>query len=283
MTITIIEPECYLCPTRIFILYKQIVARAFKTKSVNRNRCRIRFLRYRRRLTGRNIDRLGCIHHALLQQLSCHDQFHLDFISCMFAGRINISDLSVVIYGFIPLLFNFNRSILLLIVVEGTDFAIIANFIIPVLTIFRVPGLQVDLILIVAMRFQLHIDLFCVRNNLGIAVSHFLDDIVLVDLLIFTFNFTIWLAYEIFIADIEFGEFNCFTGLADYGCMIGVVSVLDLEGVFIHLIHTECEFFFQQIRWQFASILICKCFRDINILFYMCTVMTIMVIEMPFH
>ena len=200
----------------------------------------------------------------------------------MLAGRINISDLSVVIYGFIPLLLNFNRGILLLIVVEGADFTVITYFIVPVLMIFRIPELQVNLILFMAMCFQLHVDLFRVRDNLSIAVSSFLDYIVLVDPLMLTFNFTILLAYEVFIADIKLGEFDVFTGLADYGCMIGIVSVLDLEGVSIHLIHFECKLLVGISRRQFGTILISKLLGNVDLFFTVGMVMAFLEIVVPF-
>ena len=200
----------------------------------------------------------------------------------MLAGSIDIGNLPAIIYGFIPLLLDFNIGILFLVVIEGADVTIITYFIVPVLMIFRIPELQVNLILIVAMCFQLHIDLFRVRNNLGIAVSNFLNYIVLVDFLIITLNFAILFASEIFITDIKLGEFDCFSSLADYSCMIGVVFVLDLEGVPIHLIHTEGKLLVGISRLQFSTILIGERLEDIDLFFTVSMVMPFLEIVVPF-
>ena len=199
----------------------------------------------------------------------------------MFTGCINIGNLAVFVFSPLPLLLYFKISILFLVVVEGADIAILTNFVIPVLMIFRIPELQVDLVLIVAMCFQLHIDLFRVRNNLSIVVSNFLNDIIAIDPLV-AVNLTILLTGEILITDIKLGEFDCFSSLADYGCTIGVVSILDLEGVPIHLIHTESKLLVGNIMRQFGTILISKCLGDVNLFFTVGMVMPFFEIVMPF-
>ena len=76
----------------------------------------------------------------------------------MLAGGVNIGDLITVIYGLLPLLLDFNLSVLFLEVVEGSDVTMLADFMCPVLMIFGILDLQVDLVLIMAMSFQ-----FCMR------------------------------------------------------------------------------------------------------------------------
>ena len=148
--------------------------------------------------------------------------------------------------------------------------------------IFGRPELQVNLILVMAVCFQLDIDLLRVIFDRIVITGNFLDDIVSFYCLI-TDNRTGAVTTKISIMNAERSEFNLISCFAGLGITIGVRSFLNLIVIIlIHLIHFEGEFTFLQIRWQFTSILISKRLRDVYFLFYMGAVMPIMVIEMPF-
>ena len=199
----------------------------------------------------------------------------------MFAGSINIGDLITIVYGLLPLLLDFDFRILLLVVIEGANVAVFADFMSPTLMVFARPDLEIDLVLAVAMGFQFQINLFGISNDCIIAVRYFLDHIVPVDSLI-AVNFTVLFASEIRTADTKAREFNLIPRFAVNGLMIAFVSVNNLEGVFRHLIHTEGKLLVGNIRRQGGAILIRERLGNIDTLFSISLIMTIMEIEMPF-
>ena len=131
------------------------------------------------------------------------------------------------------------------------------------------------------MGFQLQIDLLCVGNNFIVTVRNFLNHIILIDSLI-AVNFTILLAVEILIADIIGWEFNLFSCFGLHSCMISIVSILNLEGIFIHFIHTESEQFVCNIRRQLRAILISERLGNVHALFGKSVIMPFLVIVVPF-
>ena len=199
----------------------------------------------------------------------------------MLAGGVNIGDLITVIYGLLPLLLDFNLSVLFLEVVEGSDVTMLADFMCPVLMIFGRLDLQVDLVLIMAMSFQLQVNLPAVRYDCIIAVRNFLDDIITVDPLVII-NFAVLLASEVCIADTEVGEFNLVSRLAGDSLMVGIVAVLDLEGIAVHFIHFECEHLVFQVGRQLASVLVFEGLGNVDALFYIGLVISGFEIVVPF-
>ena len=147
--------------------------------------------------------------------------------------------------------------------------------------VFRRPDLEIDLILGVTMGFQLQVDLPGIGNDCIVTVRDFLDHIIPVNPLI-AFNFAILLASEIRTADAKVREFNLVPCFALHGFMISIVSVLNLEGVFVHLVHTESKLFVGNVRRQGGTILIGERLGDVDALFNISLVMTFLEIVVPF-
>ena len=199
----------------------------------------------------------------------------------MGAGRISIGDLVAIVYGLLPLLLYFNLSELLLVVVECADVTMFADFMCPALMVFRRPDLKINLVLIVTMGFKLQIDLLRIGNDRIVTVRNFLDHIIPVDPLV-AVNFAVLLASEIRTADAKAREFNLVPRFALYGFMIRIVSILNLEGGTIHLVHTESKLLVGITRRQIGAILILERLGNVDTLFNESLIMTFLEVVVPF-
>ena len=200
----------------------------------------------------------------------------------MRARRVGVGDLVTIVYGLLPLLLNFNFCKLLLVVIEGANVTMFTNFIGPILMIGRSPYSQINLIIVIAMCLKFEINLLPVKIYCIIIFRHFFNYIILIYSLI-TFYFSVAvIIIKVFMTNAKLGEFYCISGFTIYNFMIRVVTVLNLECIFVHLIHAEVKLLVGYIRWQCGSILILERFGDVNALFNVSLVMPFFEIVVPF-
>ena len=129
----------------------------------------------------------------------------------------------------------------------------------------------------------MYINLFGIIYNCCVTVRYFLNNIVPVNIIIPDNLAILVIIWEISVADAKAREFNRISRFTGNGLMIGIVAGLDLVIVVrIHLIHLKGKYFILLIRRQIRSILVFKRLGNIHTRRFVCTVMPIVEIEMPF-